>query len=113
MRIYTGEVEQCDQWEQYLPFVDFAYNNTVHTSTGKALFEIIEGRPKLPLILKPHKNIFAADEYVRDMAVAFDKVKVAIANAQENHKRVADKHRRPIAFKDDKWVLLQFTKGNP
>ena len=91
--------------------MDFAYNNTVHTSTGKALFEIIEGRPKLPLILKPHKKIFAADKYVRDMAIAFDKVNNAIAKAQEKHKLVVDKHRRPIAFKDDDWVLLQFTKA--
>lgn len=26
------------QWEQYLPLVEFAYNNTVHTATGKAPF---------------------------------------------------------------------------
>ena len=81
--------------------MEFAYNNTGHTSTGKAPFEIIEGRPKLPLILKPHEKIFAADEYVRDIAVAFDKVKDATAKAQEKHKRAIDKHRRPVAFKDD------------
>ena len=91
--------------------MEFAYNNTVHTSTGKSSFKIIEGWPKLPLILKLHKKIFAADEYVQDMAVAFGKVKDAIAKAQEKHKRVVDKHRRPVAFKDDDWVLLQFSKA--
>ena len=111
LKNYIGEIGQRDQWEQYLPLVEFAYNNTVHTSTGKAPFEIIEGRAKLPLIIKPHEKIFAADEYVRDIAVAFDKVKDAIAKAQEKHKKAADKHRRPVAFKDDEWVLLRFTKA--
>ena len=49
---YVGEVAQGNQWEQCLPLVEYAYNNLVHTSTGTAPFEIIEGRPKLPIILK-------------------------------------------------------------
>ncbi|MCO5601267.1 hypothetical protein L7F22_055386 [Adiantum nelumboides] len=38
--------------EHYLPFVEYAYNNTVHTSTGKAPFEIVEGGKKVPPILR-------------------------------------------------------------
>ena len=71
LKSYVGEVAQGNQWDQYLPLVEYAYNNTVHTSTGKAPFEIIEGRPKLPIILKD--KIFAADEYVHDTSIAFDK----------------------------------------
>ena len=59
----------------------------MHSSIGKAPFEVIEGRPKLPLMLKPHDKIFAADEYVRDISVAFDKIKDAISKAQEKHKK--------------------------
>ena len=59
LKSYVGEVAQRNQWEQYLPLVEYAYNNTVHTSTGKAPFEIIEGRPKLPLLLKTNDKIFA------------------------------------------------------
>ncbi|MCO5560538.1 hypothetical protein L7F22_014153 [Adiantum nelumboides] len=29
------------QWEHYLPLVEFAYSNTIHSSTGKAPFEIV------------------------------------------------------------------------
>ncbi|MCO5549002.1 hypothetical protein L7F22_002468 [Adiantum nelumboides] len=32
--------EHKGKWEQYLPLVEYAYNNTVHSSTGKAPFEI-------------------------------------------------------------------------
>ena len=107
----VDEVAQRNQWEQYLPLVEYAYNDTVHTSTGKAPFEIIEGRPKLPLLLKTNDKIFAADEYVRDISVAFGKIKEAISHAQEKHKRAVDKHRRSLAFKENDWVLLRFTKA--
>ena len=52
LKRYVGELAQGNPWEQYLPLVEYAYNNTVHTSTGKAPFEIIDGRPKLPIILR-------------------------------------------------------------
>ena len=84
-----GEVAQHNQWEKYLPLVEYAYNNTIHTSTGKAPFEIIEGRPKLPLLLRTNDKIFAADVYVRDISVAFDKIKESITHAQEKHKQTA------------------------
>ena len=51
LKSYVGEATQCNQWEQYLPLLEYAYNNTIHCSTSKALFEVIEGWPKLPLIL--------------------------------------------------------------
>ncbi|MCO5576503.1 hypothetical protein L7F22_030313 [Adiantum nelumboides] len=38
--------DQKTQWERCLPLVEFAYNNTIHSSTGKAPFEIVEGAMK-------------------------------------------------------------------
>ncbi|MCO5556350.1 hypothetical protein L7F22_009898 [Adiantum nelumboides] len=111
LKSYVGEVAQSNQWEKYLPLVEYAYNNTIHTSTGKTPFEVIEGRPRLPLILKPHEKIFAADEEVRDIRVAFDKIKESVRYAQQKYKRATDKHRKSLQFKDDDWVLLRFTKA--
>ncbi|MCO5571082.1 hypothetical protein L7F22_024814 [Adiantum nelumboides] len=38
-------------WKRYLPLVEYAYNNIVHTSTGKAPFEIVEmGKKVLPIL---------------------------------------------------------------
>ena len=86
LKAYVTEVDQKDQWEKYLPLVEYAYNNTVHTSTGKAPFEIIEGRSKLPLIVKPLGKIFAADEYSRDLKESFNKIKESISIAQRKQK---------------------------
>ncbi|MCO5609768.1 hypothetical protein L7F22_064000 [Adiantum nelumboides] len=41
LKSYVTEVDQRSQWEKYLPLVEYAYNNTVHTSTGKAPFEFV------------------------------------------------------------------------
>ncbi|MCO5588471.1 hypothetical protein L7F22_042428 [Adiantum nelumboides] len=75
LKSYVMEVDQSSQWEKYLPLVEYAYNNTVHTFTAKAPFEVIEGRPKSPLLLKVHGKIFAIDEYSRDLKEFFQKIK--------------------------------------
>ena len=111
LKNYIDEIGQRGQWEKYLPLVEYAYNNTVHTSTGKTPFEIVEGRHKIPPILKMKGDIFATDEYVRDINDAFQKIQDAIKASQEKQKRAADKHRRPLEFKEDAWVLLRFPKA--
>ena len=50
---------------------EFAYNNTVHSSTRKAPFEIIYGKVILPSFLRTKDEIFVADEYVRDLETTF------------------------------------------
>ena len=111
LKCYVNEVNQNAHWEKYLPLVEYAYNNTVHTSTGKSPFEIVEGYPKVPPILRTKENIFAADEYVRDVREAFTKVKEALKKAQQKQKLAADKHRRHFEFKENDWVLLTFPKA--
>ena len=51
LKKYIEEIGQQGQWEKYLPLVEYAYNNTVHTSTGKTPFEIVEGQRKVPPLL--------------------------------------------------------------
>ncbi|MCO5610823.1 hypothetical protein L7F22_065065 [Adiantum nelumboides] len=42
LKCYVSEHKAT--WEHDLPLFEYAYNNTVHTSTRKAPFEIVEGR---------------------------------------------------------------------
>ena len=67
LKSYVSEVDEKKQWERYLPLVEYAYNNTVHSSIGKTPFEIIEAKPKPPVLLKMRHNIFVVDEYVKDI----------------------------------------------
>ena len=52
LKCYVNEVDKRNQWEAYLPLLEYAYNNTIHTSIDKTPFEIIEGNSKTPLILQ-------------------------------------------------------------
>ena len=91
--------------------VEYANNNTIHTSMGKTPFEIVKGRPKLPLIIKYLGNVLAADEYSQDLSKSFQKVKDAISIAQHKQKLVIDKHRQALVFKENEWVFLKFPKA--
>ncbi|MCO5571291.1 hypothetical protein L7F22_025029 [Adiantum nelumboides] len=77
------------KWEQYLPWVEYAYNNTVHSSTGKAPFEIVEGGKKVPPILHTKDTIFEADRYGKDMDEMYKKVKVPLEKPQTKQKKAA------------------------
>ncbi|MCO5566446.1 hypothetical protein L7F22_020123 [Adiantum nelumboides] len=103
--------EHKGKWEQYLPLVEYAYNNTVHLSTSKAPFEIVEGGKKVPPILHTKDKIFEADKYVLDMDEMYKKVKVTLEKTQEKQKKAADRHRREVVFSLGDWVLLRFGKA--
>ena len=103
--------DRQNQWEKYLPLMEFAYNNTIHTSTGKAPFEIIYGKPLLLPIMVTKEKIFAADEFISDFESSYTQVKRAITRSQEKQKREADKHRRNLALNVGQYVLLRFEKA--
>ena len=57
------------------------------------------------------EQIFAADEFVRDIDSAYRQVKAAIQSSQEKQKRKADKHRRELNLEIGQYVLLKFEKA--
>ena len=67
LKNYVNEIDKQNQWEKYLPLVEYAYKNTMHSSTRKSLFEIIEGRSKVSPLLRTHDKIFVAEKYVHDL----------------------------------------------
>ena len=83
LKCYVNEVDQRNQWETYLPLLEYAYNNAIHTSTRKTPFEIIEGCPNIPPILQTHEQIFVNNKYVQDVSSAFQKIKEALKRTQE------------------------------
>ncbi|MCO5563415.1 hypothetical protein L7F22_017057 [Adiantum nelumboides] len=102
LKCYVSEHKAT--WEHYLPLVEYAYNNTVHTSTGKAPFEIMEGGKKVPPILQTENKIFEADKYVQNTDEAYKKIKLALEKTQSKQKKAADRHRRELVFSLGDWI---------
>ncbi|MCO5560503.1 hypothetical protein L7F22_014118 [Adiantum nelumboides] len=98
-------------WEHYLPLVEYAYNNTVHTSTGKAPFEIVEGGKIVSPIFQTKDKIFEADKYVLNTDEAYRKIKLALEKTQSKQKKATDRRRRELVFSLGDWVLLRFEKA--
>ncbi|MCO5577470.1 hypothetical protein L7F22_031303 [Adiantum nelumboides] len=109
LKCYVSEHKAT--WEHYLPLVEYAYNNTVHASTGKAPFEIVEGGKKVPPILHTKDKIFEANKYVQNTDEAYKKIKLALEKTQSKQKKAADRHRRELVFSLGDWVLLRFEKA--
>jgi len=38
-------MDQQSKWEDYLPLVEFSYNNSYHCSLGMAPYDLLYGRP--------------------------------------------------------------------
>ncbi|MCO5581744.1 hypothetical protein L7F22_035633 [Adiantum nelumboides] len=104
-------LDQKTQWKRCLPLVEFAYNNTIHSSTGKAPFEIVEGVRKVPPFLSTKDKILEANEYTRDLDTDFAKVRETLQKSQERQKKAADLHRHDSKLKENDWVLLRFDKA--
>ncbi|MCO5609411.1 hypothetical protein L7F22_063637 [Adiantum nelumboides] len=82
LKCYVSEKQS--EWEKYLPLVEFAYNNTIHSTT---------------------------DEFVCDIDTAYQQVKQTIVHSQEKQKKSADKHRRNLKLDKGQYVLLKFEKA--
>ncbi|MCO5579605.1 hypothetical protein L7F22_033462 [Adiantum nelumboides] len=103
LKCYVSEHKAT--WEHYLPLVEYAYNNTVHTSTGKVPFEIVEGGKNVPSILHTKDKIFEADKYVQNTDEAYKKIKLALEKTQSKQRKAANRHRRELVFSLGDWGL--------
>lgn len=109
LKRYVSDHKQ--KWEQYLLLVEYVYTNTIHTSTGWALFEIVKGGKKVPPILHTKDKIFEANKYTENWDEVYKKVKYALEHTQVKQKKAAHQYWRPLEFKLCDWILLRFKKA--
>jgi hypothetical protein len=88
--------ENIDTWGQWLPFWCFAYNNTVHTSTSYAPFELVYGKQcVLPSRLNNNivEPVYNIDNYVIEL-----RYRIQLANKDAREKLILDKHKRKLSY---------------
>ena len=114
LRTYCTEREE--QWIHELPTAQFAYNNSVHATTGYSPFYICHGRnARIPTehedVLE-EGEIHPAQERVQQMRDARITLEQRLRAAQEYQSKIYDKKHQPQVFKRGDQVLLS-TKNLP
>src|SRR6266478_1973425 len=73
-----------DDWADWLPLAEFAYNNCVHSATCHTLFELDSGQhPRMGLEPTWSSTVEAADDFAQQMSQMQDKVKAALEHAAD------------------------------
>ena len=102
-------------WESHLPMVEFAYNNSYHSSIGMAPYEALYGRPcRTPLHwFEVGERQLLGPELVQKCAETVSLVRQRLRAAQSRQKSYADVRRRPLQFSIGDLVFLRVlpTKG--
>jgi hypothetical protein len=96
-------------WEDLLPLVEFAYNNSHQTTIGMAPYEALYGRKCRTLICweEVGERKLLGPEMVQ---LTTDKVRVIkkrMKEAQDRQKSYADRRRRPLEFQVGDKVFLK------
>lgn len=109
LRSYVDSLQ--DDWDEYLPFAEIAYNKSIQASTGFSPYYLNTGRDLPTLLTRALEN---AAEIKNEAAVvkaqrwseALEKAKENIRKAQARQARYADEYRRDLSFAVDDRVLL-------
>src|SRR3954471_6383129 len=110
-------------WEDHLPIVEFAYNNSFQASIGMAPFEALYGRPcRSPLCWvdagesssvrhrideDTGETILLGPEFITETTEKIALIRQRIRAAQDRQKVYADQNRREVTFEVGDMVFLK------
>jgi hypothetical protein len=101
-----------NNWVQFLPLAEFAYNNSFHQSTGTTPFYANYAfHPRSDLLTngKPSSNNPVANDYSEALNAIFDNVQKHLTKAQEDYRTYANQLRQHHQFQigDQVWLLTK------
>jgi hypothetical protein len=101
-------MHQPKKWEDYLPLMEFAYNNGYQESLKMIPFKVLYGRPcNTPFSWSnPVDKITIGPEMLKEMEQVVQ-IKKNLKITQNRQKSYADRKRTPIEFKTGDHVYLR------
>ena len=107
LRMYVMDQQKC--WEEYLPLVEFAYNNSYQRSIKMAPFEFLYGRPcRTPLSLDHLEDrVLVGLELIQEMEEHMTTIHARLKEAHDRQKSYADAHRIERSYELGDKVFLQ------
>ena len=96
-------------WEEQLPLVEFAYNNSYQASIQMTPYEALYGRPcRSPLCwTEVGESSITGPDLIRDTSEKVSLIRQRLLTAQSRQKSYADVRRRPLEFKVGDHVFLK------
>ena len=96
-------------WEEHLPLVEFAYNNSFHSSIGMAPFEALYGRKcRSPIYWdEVGERKLLGPELVQITTEKIKLIRERLRTAQSRQKNYADRRRRDLEFQVGDYVFLK------
>ncbi|KAJ9538049.1 hypothetical protein OSB04_030782 [Centaurea solstitialis] len=102
-------IDFSGNWDTHLPLVEFAYNNSYHSSIGMAPFKALYGRKcRTPTYcLEAGEKQFVGPEIIQEKADKVKGIRERLKAAQARQKSYVDKKLRPIDFQVGERVMLK------
>ena len=102
-------LDQKGSWEEHLPLMEFAYNNSYQASIQMAPYEALCGRPcRSPLCwTKVGERSIISPDLIRDTSEKVSLIRQRLLTAQSRQKSYADVRRRPLEFEVGDHVFLK------
>ncbi|XP_063942791.1 uncharacterized protein LOC135150428 [Daucus carota subsp. sativus] len=96
-------------WDEHLPLVEFAYNNSYHASIGMPPYEALYGRKcRSPVYWdEVGERKILGPELVQQTKEVIEIIQKRLIAAQSRQRNYADQSRRDVEFEDGEAVLLK------
>jgi hypothetical protein len=92
LRMFVNQRQ--DDWTEWLPLAEFAYNNRVHSSTRRTPFEIDTGQhPRMGVEPRRQTRVEAVEEFTSRIQKATEEAQSALKQAADDMSRFHDRHR--------------------